>query len=401
MGDPAGARQLLERALALLPERSPRRAEAMVELAAAGWNLLPNAEIERLLAGGADLAADLGLRALELRARLLHLGVFVDPDARPEDGEILDVDAARRELETLDDPRALAAALCTQASQECAEGRAATALALAEHALEVVRGADEDTVWALSLVIWAIAESPVPVPEAEQLLGRLIAELGMRPTVRSELMLGQAMLALLAGRAEDAWRLLDNAREIEQDLGRIKSWRFGETHVLMLMRAGRFEEARAVLGPMLADREQRGDAWEVALARSRLAMAEVRLGNIAEARVQAVAACDLAHVNGGYEARMRAHIALSEVHLAEGDIAAALEMARKSVELAATADWVLLGAEARLTLARALHRAHSFEAAGEEASAAVRLYQAKGYVAGEAMAEALVRSLGESRQPVD
>ena len=49
MGDPRRARFLLERALDLLPERSPERAAAMVELAAAGWNLLPS--------GGAEHAA--------------------------------------------------------------------------------------------------------------------------------------------------------------------------------------------------------------------------------------------------------------------------------------------------------------------------------------------------------
>ena len=45
MGDPRRARFLLERALGLLPERSPERAAAMVELAAAGWNLLPRDEL--------------------------------------------------------------------------------------------------------------------------------------------------------------------------------------------------------------------------------------------------------------------------------------------------------------------------------------------------------------------
>jgi class 3 adenylate cyclase/tetratricopeptide (TPR) repeat protein len=393
MGDPAGARQLLERALNLLPERSPRRAEAMVELAAAGWNLLPRDEIERLLTAGADLAADLGLRALELRARLVRLGVDVDAFAVP-DREVVDVGAALRELEELDDPRALAAALCTQASQECADGRAATALALAERALEVVRAADEDTVWPLSLLVWAIFESPIPVPEAEVLLGRLIDELGMRPTVRAELMLGQAMLALLAGRSEQAWRLLDNAREIEQDLGLIDSWRLVDAHVLMLLRASRFEEARGVLRPMVAEHERRGDVWEVALARSRLGLAEVRLGNLGEAREQAGAARDLAHSAGGYEAQTRAHIVLSEAHLAEGDVAAALELAREGLAIAAVGDWVLLTADARLAIARALHRARSLEEAATEASTALRLYQGKGYAAGVADVDAFVRSLG-------
>ena len=82
MGDPRRARFLLERALALLPERSTERAAALVELAAAGWNLLQREELSSLLSDGADLAAELGARAVELRARLLLLGAV--PEDAPE-----------------------------------------------------------------------------------------------------------------------------------------------------------------------------------------------------------------------------------------------------------------------------------------------------------------------------
>ena len=61
LGDPRRARFLLDRALALLPERSTERAAALVELAAAGWNLLKREELSCLLSEGADLAAELGL----------------------------------------------------------------------------------------------------------------------------------------------------------------------------------------------------------------------------------------------------------------------------------------------------------------------------------------------------
>ncbi len=85
MGEPVRASLLLERALELLPDRSPVQAAAMVELAAAGWNLLPRSERRRLLDDGADRAAQLGLRALELRARVLRLGAS-DGTLRPPPG---------------------------------------------------------------------------------------------------------------------------------------------------------------------------------------------------------------------------------------------------------------------------------------------------------------------------
>jgi tetratricopeptide (TPR) repeat protein len=400
MGDPAGARLLLERALNLLPERSPRRAEAMVELAAAGWNLLPSDEIFGLLTDGAELAAGLGLRALELRAQLLRLGVEPEsePTAMSEETYRLQVDAALRELETLDDPRALAAALCTRAGDECAGGRAADAVASALRALEALRAADEDTVWALSILVWAVVESPLPVQEAETLLARLVDELGMRPTVRSELIQGQAALALLGGRAEDAWRLLDSAREIEQDLGRVESLRLGETHGLMLLRTDRFAEARAVFQPMIAELERRAGSWEAAVVRSRLALAEARMGNLAEARAAATAVRDRAPLAGGHEAQTRATLVLSEVHLAEGDVVAALQLAREGVAVTAAGDWIMLDADAHLTLARAWRAAQECEPAATEAGTAIGLYERKGYAAGAAGAHAFVASLGSARR---
>jgi tetratricopeptide (TPR) repeat protein len=220
MGDPQRARLLLERALRLLPEKSPGYAAATVELAAAGWNLLSEDEVERLLSAGADLAAELGLRALELRARILRLGAVPEGYGGDPLGVLAETNAALGELEALDDPRALASALCTLASVECALGRAADAVASASRALDVLRAADEDTVWALENLVWAAIESPMPIPAVETLLAQLLDELGVRPTVRSNLIRRQAELAQLRGRADEALRLLAAAGEIERDLGR-------------------------------------------------------------------------------------------------------------------------------------------------------------------------------------
>ena len=102
---PQRARRLLERAIELLPADGPQQAAAMVELAAAAWNLAPRAEVERLLTTGAGLAAEHGLRALELRADLLRLGSGLGRlpgridrarDARPDERGARRARAARR-----------------------------------------------------------------------------------------------------------------------------------------------------------------------------------------------------------------------------------------------------------------------------------------------------------------
>ena len=394
MGDPVGARLLLERALALLPERSPRRAEALVELASAAWNVLPNEEIQCMVATASALAADLGLRALELRAQLLRRVDFWErePNAACEEHYEDELAAMLRELEQLDDPRALATGLNAKAENDCALGQAGDAVAAVRRSLGLLLAADEDTVWALATLIWAAREAPMPVAEVESLLGELMGELGMRPTVRSELIQGQAVLALLAGRAADAWSLLNSAREIEQDLGRVQSWRLADTEAVMQLRAGQFGNARDTLRGLLRELGRREIAWEVVLTQSRLGFAEACLGNLAEARSLALTALAVAPGAGGHEAHVRALLALVEVHMAEGDAGLALQRGREAVAVAGAGDWVLLHGDARLTLARALALVND-PAAVAEATAAMRLYEGKGYAAGAAAAEQFARSL--------
>jgi class 3 adenylate cyclase/tetratricopeptide (TPR) repeat protein len=391
MGDPRRARFLLERALDLLSEDSPGRAAAMIELAAAGWNLLPGEELQRLLDVGADLAAERGLRALELRARILRIGAV--PDSSPESLSphevIAETEAALSELEALDEPRALGSVLCTRANAECALGRAADATVSARRAFDALRAADEDTVWALANLVWGLVESPIPVAEAEELLVRLLDELGMRPSVRSELIVGLAELTQLSGQADRAWTLLESAREIERDLGRSKGLRVPELEGVMLMRAGRFDEAREALQLTITELDRQGAEDNAAVGRGWLGLAEVRSGNLEAARAAAPAPA-------GYEAGARAHILHAELHLAEGDARRAVERAQAAIDVATTGDWAVLNADARLTLARALRAAGDPVAAAAQAQTALRLYKLKGYVGGIAEAEATLGSLADN-----
>jgi class 3 adenylate cyclase len=395
MGDPRRARFLLDRALVLLPERSTERAAAMVELAAAGWNLLPREELASLLADGADLAAELGARAVELRARVLRLGAIPE-DAPGYPGEretIAQTDAALAELEAMDAPRAVATALCARAEAEWWLGQAAAGVDSVRRAIAVAREAEEDSVWAIAILVSAIVDSPMPVSDCERLLAELWVDLGVRPTVRSELTQGQAMLALLRGEDAEAWRLFDAAHGIEQDLGRARTWRLAENRPLMLLRAGRFDEARAALTPMAEDYERRGMLGSATAARAWLALAEARLGNLLAAGIAAHTTLDRVVAGDAYEAPVRARIALSEVGLASADVAGAVAAAREAVDIAATGDWLILNAEARLALARALAAAGDADGAESHARAALAMHRAKEYAHGVSEAEAFLRSV--------
>jgi hypothetical protein len=156
----------------------------------------------------------------------------------------------------------------------------------------------------------------------------------------------------------------------------------------MLMRAGRFDEARATWQLTIAELEREGAEENVAVARGWLGLAEVRLGNLEAAR-RAVSQ----HPEG-YEGEARAHIVHAEVHLAEGDAGSAVERAQAAVDVATTGDWAVLNADARLALARALQTAANPEPAAAQARAALDLYMLKGYVGGIAEAEAILESLG-------
>jgi class 3 adenylate cyclase len=383
MGEPVRASLLLERALELLPDRSPVRAAAMVELAAAGWNLLSRSERRRLLDDGAEQAAQLGLRALELRARVLLLGTSDGPyDHRRA---LEETNAALYELETLGDQRALAAALCTQAEDERSLGHAANGLASTRRAVDALRSSGDDAVWALAILGDMLIASPVPVAEAEGVLSELMDEFGLRPTFRFELLRGQAALAQLNGDDDRAWRLLDTARGLDRDLGRRTGLYLSGTETSMLRRAGRYEELRGTLLPYLAELEPRGRP-EASVARSALVELEARLGNLQVARAAAVG------LEGadGYEPLVRSRMALAELHLFEGEPERALACAGDAASVAEGGDWLLLNADARLTLGRVLAAAGD-PAAGEQARSAADLYAAKGYAAGVAEAESLLR----------
>ncbi|MDX6522228.1 MAG: hypothetical protein QOF08_2833 [Gaiellales bacterium] len=389
MGDPVRARLLLERALELLPPGSPGTAAALVELAAAGWNLFPPAERRRLLTDGAELAGALGMRALELRAQITGLGAVSDHSTR----ELLEItNTALLELETLDDPRALATALCTRAEAEYSLGRAADSVASARRALDVLRAADEDTVWAVSILAQALYESPMPLSAAEDLLAQLMEELGVRPTGRLELLQGEAMLALVRGEVDQAWNLLEAAEQIEQDIGRTSSLRLQRQRGRMLLITGRYEQAQNALARTVAEMERAASAADLAVERSLLGLAQLGSGRLHEARASAIAARDGAALIDAYAAHARAHRVLSELDLAEAENERAVKEAREAVAIAASGDWAILVAETRLTLSRALLASGDSAGAAEQAAEARAVYEAKGHVPGVAEAAAIASS---------
>jgi hypothetical protein len=293
---------------------------------------------------------------------------------------------------SLGDARAIATALCTCGDIEVELGRATAGMAAAEEAIRVAQAADQDVVWAVKLFLWALVESPTPVPEADRLVAGLLGDLGMRPAVRSQLVQAQALLAVLRGDGE-AWRLLETAHEIERDLGRSSSSSLRMTRARMHLLAGDHDAVRRMLPSMVAEFERDGAESNAAVMRSWLGLAEACTGDLAAARASATAALAGTTYGGGYEGGVRAHLTLAEVHIGDGDAEGAVAAARTGLAIAERGDWVFLRASARLVLARALAASGDAAAAAREAQAARDLSRAKGHAAGTAAAETFLRSL--------
>jgi tetratricopeptide (TPR) repeat protein len=395
MGDPRRATFLLERALDLLPEGAPGRAGVMVELAAAGWNVLGLDRVRALLADGLALAVEHGERAVELRARLLQFGVRSEtgPDYIPEREVLTQTEVLLEELEGLDAPRAVATALCTRAESEWWLGQAGAAVASVRRAVEVLNEIGDDTVWALVILARTLVDAPMAASAGERLLTGLLAELGGRPAVRSELVRGQAMMALLRGRAAEAWKLFDAAREIDRDLGRAVEARVADLRRRLLLCEGRYEEALPELVSAVRRYDDAGYLPNAAEARSWLAFCEARLGNLAAAAVAARTTLEWMDPDDMYEPAARAHIALSEIAAATGDANGTVESAQSAVLAAEAGDWIILNAEARLTLAKALALSGDPVGAETHARAALDMHRAKEYAFGAAEAERFLRSL--------
>ncbi len=140
---------------------------------------------------------------------------------------------------------------------------------------------------------------------------------------------------------------------------------------------------------LLAELERLSSAQAVEELKCWLGIAEARQGHFEASHRAGTSARNYGDRHGDYETRVMSRIALSELALAQGDHGAAAELAREAVSIATTGDWLVLQADARLLLARALKAAGEREQAADEASAARDLYQAKGHVAGIAKVTAL------------
>jgi tetratricopeptide (TPR) repeat protein len=209
---------LLERATALLPEREPARLSLLVVL---GWSRFALADLPHaleVLREAQVLAAAVGERGLELRARMVELFVLLNADPEQDTAEVLtEARAAIGELEPLGDLESLVRAwILVQwvgnmaADFELVEEGASHTL---EHAARA--GLRSESEIGAEGLMWALASGPTPVKQAIPRAERALAE---APAAHQ----GEVALGLLyaqAGQDDRAVATIEHARGVLLERG--------------------------------------------------------------------------------------------------------------------------------------------------------------------------------------
>ena len=383
------ARNLLARANELLPARDRARLELLPELAAALFNVGEPAHGEAVLAEALEAAAELGLPALEWRARLkqLHAAGLSSRATWGEIGEL--AEEAISVFRELGDDAGQAAAWRTRADAFNAHGQLSAALEANTRALGHSRGRDRQL--ALARIIRNVPWGPIHVDEAirrcEQILvgadGRLIEATSLASL---------ASLRAMQGRLDEARRLIMGAKAIYHDLGvdpLADLAAFDSAFVETL--AGDFASAERELRFGL-DFSQRRNEWNTfSLATALLAHVLCEMGRYEEAeeltrKSEQAAATDV-------WSQIPWRTARAKVLAHRGEIDEAEALAREAVMLAAQTDVLNLHGDALLDLGRVLRLSARTAEAAEVTDSAARLYDQKGNVVAARKAEVTLREL--------
>ena len=290
----------LERAAAMLAKAPAERVRSLLDYGSALITLGENRQAYSTLQAAQRMAAQAGERVLEERAalKLSLLDCYMHLQSSRKH-----LEAARRAagvFERFDDKGGLAEALCEQATILAFSGRCSEGAAAADRALLLAR--DLGDPWlearAAGMLAYAVADGPVPLPEA---------------TARCEELLAEAP-------AEDV------------------SWRAQCTLAWLYAHAGRAEDARGLATSLLEAARRDGAIWRLDLAVGCATRVELAFGNMAAVEEHIRFAYELLEVDvipgalSGYEAVLACLIAPT------GDVEEARRLAQSAREKSSSGD---------------------------------------------------------------
>jgi class 3 adenylate cyclase len=390
-GDLPAASNLLERALALLPDGDPGGQELLVELADVLVSTGGFARAEALLGQVAAAAAARGDDRLAAQARVgrLRMQVAVASDL---DAEAVQAEAGQAiaTFSYAEDQRGLAKAwglLATLGFLRCriAEAEAAAGQAIAHARLAHDEAAES---WARGLLAQSAFWGPVPAADGIRRCQELLAQAaGNR---RSELMALQSLAGLqaMAGQTDQAAASVARVLALAGDLGENRVAALArEFAALALALAGDPGAAERQLRWGIRVLERQGESGLRSNLTADLAHVLHDLGRPDEALEAALASRDLAADDDLY-AQVRWHGAAARALAAHDRVEEAEPLAAVAVAVADPTDVLSMRADALLDRAAVAAAAGRPADARADALAALDLYQAKGNLPGAARAQA-------------
>src|SRR6185295_13178321 len=394
----------LGRALDRLPPDAPERADLVLD-----W-------CEALLSAGdvgpaADAIAELDRVAADsprLRAWYTcfagQLTVLTAPEALHATSER--VGAAARELAAQGDAAGEAKAHSVHAQALARLGKVGAAEAALDQALAAARKAGDrrraNAVLAGAPLAALWGPSPVTRASGRCLdVVRVLRITQGAPAVEAVALSCQGVLEALRGRTEAARRMIASARKMVEELGITQ--RLLEADVsagLVELLEGDAPAAERNLRGAYEGLRDLGLGIDAARASALLARALLAQGKAAEA--EALSSESEALAGDDLQAAIAWRGVRAEALAARGEHAAAIELARAAVEIAAATDALLDHADARTALAAALRAAGRGAEAAAEETRAIELWEAKGatLLAERARSEG-ARAVQPARVPVE
>jgi class 3 adenylate cyclase/tetratricopeptide (TPR) repeat protein len=380
-GDARAARNLLNRAIALLPPPDPVRVRAFIDLHRVLFVTSEFPEAGRVIDEAIEEARTLGGRRLEIRAELerWQLRNQVEPEFSVEDAEAF----ARRaitELEELGDDEGLAHAWLLVSNGPWLRARWSGMREPLDRAIEYARRARDSQLegwlegWRVTTLFWGETPTQEGLPALREWLerakGSLTAEIGARRILAG--FLG------LVGQFDEARQHIERARQVSADLG-MNLWQatLGFHSGPLELLAGDPEAAERELRPGVEELKRIGErGWLSSLAPV-LGEALYRQGRYEEADEFAELGRDAANpVDGSAQFSWRS--VKAKVLARAGDFHEAERIARESIEVILATDEVLHQGDAYMDLAEVLRLAGRRDEAVDALRLAVERYERKG-----------------------
>jgi class 3 adenylate cyclase/tetratricopeptide (TPR) repeat protein len=369
-GDVRAARNLLERAAALLPSEDPIRLSIQARI---GRVLFEAGEIEtahELLSRTVDEATSAGDRASLAWARLFLMEVDASLGGRSQTSTAEEAEGLIEEFETLGDERGIAYAESVAGQYRFFLGycREAEALLTRSRDRAMAAGLRDQALVAAWWGLAALFFGPAPVQEAEAQIRELEALPGKTRTTEAALLRTRARFAWIQGRFDEARELLRVWADIERELGRAVRLASVQGHYLgpLEMAAGRYPEALEAYRTGYEAQRALGDRGYSATVAGGLAHALIEVGDDDGAERYARLALE-ASAEDDIEPRMTGTGALAVVLARRGRFEEAEALAREALATARRTDYVLNLADVLTDLARVLAAAGR----GDEAAAAI------------------------------